>query len=316
MSRIFSRVPAALAIAASFLGLLGCNKLPAAAHGKVEPPVQVEQVQNEDSINTIKLSPQAEQRLGMGGEVIEPPGGTAIVSAPLGEVAEIAIVPAANEIKRENTSRRIDVLCNVRDRDLGSVAIDIEDRVRQLPFELGYHPAVLGEYAAQRTSRRQMLNASLAALAAVLVLIDSEFRAWRLVLLVMVGLLFAFQGGVLGAWLGGGNVSLGSLVGFVTVVGIAVRNGIMLISHYQHLLRHEGVEFGDELAIRGAEERLAPILMTALTTALALAPLVIAGQQPGNEIEYPMALVILGGLIAATTMNLFCLPALYRRFGR
>jgi len=235
---------------------------------------------------------------------------------PLGEVADVAIVGAPNTIKRENASRRIDVTCNVRDRDLGSVARDIEKHVRELDFDRGYHPEFLGEYAAQQESRRQIVMMGAIALAGIIVLLYSEFRAWRLVLLVMLSFLFALVGGVLGVWVGGGNLSLGSLVGFVTVVGIAVRNGIMMVSHYRHLEKEEGIEFGDELAIRGAGERLAPILMTALTAALALLPLAIAGNRPGHEIEYPMALVILGGLLSSTLMNLFFMPALYRAFGR
>ena len=132
----------------------------------------------------------------------------------------------------------------------------------------------------------------------------------------MLGFVFALIGGVLGVWTGGGNLSLGSLVGFVTVVGIAVRNGIMMISHYRHLEVEEGMAFGIELAIRGAEERLAPILMTALTAALALLPIVIAGNRPGHEIEYPMALVIIGGLLSSTLMNLFLMPSFYCVVGK
>jgi Cu/Ag efflux pump CusA len=203
----------------------------------------------------------------------------------------------------------------VRGRDLGSVARDIESRVRQLDFDRGYHPEFLGEYAAQQESRRRLIVMGAIALAGIVVLLYSEFRAWRLVILVMLGFLFAVIGGVLGVWLGGGDLSLGSLVGFVTVVGIAVRNGIMMISHFRHLEEQEGMAFGDELTIRGAEERLAPILMTALTAALALLPLAIAGNRPGHEIEYPMALVILGGLLSSTLMNLFFVPTLYRAFG-
>lgn len=206
--------------------------------------------------------------------------------------------------------------CNARDRDLGSVARDIESRVRQLQFDRGYHPEFLGEYAAQTESKRRMLIVGAIAFAGIMVLLYSEFRAWRHVLLVMLSFLFALIGGVLGVWFGGGSLSLGSLVGFVTVIGIAVRNGIMIVSHFRHLEIEEGMEFGDELPIRGAEERLAPILMTALTAALALLPLILAGNRPGHEIEYPMALVIVGGLLSSTLMNLFFLPALYRAFGR
>lgn len=136
-----------------------------------------------------------------------------------------------------------------------------------------------------------------------------------LLILVLLSAPLALLGGVAGAWLGGGAISLGSLVGFVTVLGISTRNGIMLIRHYRHLQEREGMSFGTELVLRGAEERLAPILMTALTTALALLPLILAGNRPGHEIEYPVAWVIVGGLVSSTLMNLLFLPALYRAFG-
>jgi len=232
------------------------------------------------------------------------------------KVADVSLLPAPNEVKRENASRRIDVTCNVRDRDLGAVARDIESRVGQLQFDRGYHPEFLGEYAAQQQSRRRMAGMGLIALLGIVVLLYSEFRAWRLVLLAMLSFPFAVIGGLLGVWLGGGSLSLGSLVGFVTVVGIAVRNDIMMLSHFRHLEEQEGMEFGDQLTVRGAEERLAPILMTALTAALALLPLAVGGNRPGHEIEYPMALVILGGLLSSTLMNLFLVPSLYRAFGR
>ncbi len=244
--------------------------------------------------------------------LIETPTGGQV---PLGDVAEVAIVAAPNTIKRESASRRIDVTCNVRGRDLGSVARDIERQVTQVQFARGYHPELLGEYTAQQASQRQMLFTGVVALVGIVVLIYSEFRTWRHVVLVMLRFVFALIGGVLGVWMGGGSLSLGSIVGFVTVVGIAVRNGIMMISHYRHLQRDEAMEFGQQLAVRGAEERLAPILMTALTAALALLPLVISGNKPGHEIEYPMALVIVGGLISSTLMNLFLLPSLFCLMG-
>ncbi|MEO8495414.1 MAG: efflux RND transporter permease subunit [Planctomycetota bacterium] len=245
--------------------------------------------------------------------LIETPSGGHV---PLGEVAEVTIVPAPNIVKREGASRRIDVTCNVRDRDLGSVARDIESHVSKVEFDRGYHPEFLGEYTAGQESRRQMILMGVLALAGIIVLLFSEFRAWRHVVLVMLSFVFALIGGVIGVWIGGGSLSLGSLVGFITVVGIAVRNGIMMVSHFRHLEIEEGMTFGRELAIRGAEERLAPILMTALTAVLALLPLVIAGNKPGHEIEYPMALVIVGGLVSSTLMNLFLMPSFYCVFGK
>ena len=136
-----------------------------------------------------------------------------------------------------------------------------------------------------------------------------------MVALVALTIPFALIGGVASVFLTGAVLSLGSLVGFVTVLGIAARNGIMLISHYRHLEREEGVPFGEELVIRGAEERLSPILMTALVTSLALVPIVLGGDRSGHEIEHPMAVVI-GGLVTSTVLNVFLLPAIYLRYGR
>jgi Cu/Ag efflux pump CusA len=148
------------------------------------------------------------------------------------------------------------------------------------------------------------------------VLLLADFQSLRLTLLVALTLPFALIGGVFAAWLNGGVLSLGSLVGFVAVLGIAARNGIMLVSHFRHLEIEEGESFGRALVLRGAEERLAPILMTASTAALALLPLVWRGNIPGHEIEYPMAVVILGGLVTSTLLNVFVLPVLYTRFAR
>jgi CzcA family heavy metal efflux pump len=244
---------------------------------------------------------------------VEAPGGARV---PLGDVADVEIVSTPNEIKREGASRRLDVTCNVNGSDLGSVAREIERRVRALPFDRGYHPEFLGEYAARQSSRNRLLLLSSLSLLGILVILQSDFGSYRLVALVALTLPFALVGGVAGAFMGGGILSLGSLVGFVTVLGIAARNGIMLVSHYRHLEHSEGEKFGVGLVIRGAEERLAPILMTACCAGLALVPLVVKGNVPGHEIEYPMAVVILGGLVTSTLLNLFLMPSLYARFGR
>ena len=244
---------------------------------------------------------------------IETPLGTHV---PLSDAAEISLVPAPNEIKREGASRRIDVTCNVQGRDLGSVAREIEKRVRDLDFPREYHPEFLGEYAAREESRRRLMALSVLSLLGILLIIHADFRSLRLTALVALTLPFALIGGVVGAIIGGGVLSLGSLVGFVTVLGIAARNGIMLVSHYRHLELEEGEPFGLSLVIRGSEERLAPILMTALATGLALVPLAWAGNKPGHEIEHPMAIVILGGLVTSTLLNLCLMPALYLAFGR
>jgi Cu/Ag efflux pump CusA len=143
-----------------------------------------------------------------------------------------------------------------------------------------------------------------------------DFRSARLTALLALTLPFALVGGVAAVWMSGGVLTLGSMVGFVTVLGITARNGIMLVSHYRHLETNEGMAFSRELIARGSEERLAPITMTALATSLALLPIIAAGSRAGHEIEHPLAVVILGGLVTSTLLTLFLLPALYLRFGR
>lgn len=245
-------------------------------------------------------------------------GSEAASGAPvrLGDIASVEIVPAPNEIKRENGQRRLDVTMNVAGADLGTVARSVEAAVAKLPFATGYHPQVLGEYAALKESRQRLWTTGALCLIGILILVWLEFRSRRITALVGISLPFALVGGVVAVALTGEVLSLGSLVGFVTVIGIAARNGIMLLSHYQHLERHEGMIFGRELVLRGAEERLVPILMTAACAGLALVPLIVAGNAPGHEIEHPMAIVILGGLISSTALNLLLLPALYARYGR
>jgi CzcA family heavy metal efflux pump len=235
---------------------------------------------------------------------------------PLDAVADVTLAPTPNEITREGGSRRIDVTTNVRGRDLGAVAEDIQSALGTVAFPEGYHAEVLGEYAAREASQNRLLAIGLLSLLGILLILHVDFGSGRLVAMVALTLPFALIGGVAAAFLSGGVLSLGSLVGFVTVLGIAARNGIMLVSHYRHLEDVEGMPFGAELVARGAEERLAPILMTALATGLALVPIVIGGSRSGQEVEHPMAVVILGGLFTSTLLNLFLLPALYHRYGR
>ncbi len=185
-----------------------------------------------------------------------------------------------------------------------------------MPFDRGYHPEFLGEYAARETARQRLFAWAGLSLLGILLLLHADFRSMRLAVLVLISIPFALVGGVIATFLTGGILSLGSLVGFVTVLGIAARNGIMLVSHYRHLETEEGEPFGRELVLRGSEERLAPILMTALATGLALLPIVVGGNKPGHEIEHPLAVVILGGLVTSTILNLFLMPALYLRFGK
>jgi CzcA family heavy metal efflux pump len=234
----------------------------------------------------------------------------------LGDLARVQIAPTPNVIFREDVSRRIDISANVRGRDLGSVVADVDETLAGIDFPLEYHAEVLGEWAERQAAQQRLLLLAGVASFGILLLLLVSFKSWRLAILSFVTLPIALVGGVLAAYFGGGIISLGSLVGFFTVLGIVARNGIMQISHYQHLENHEGETFGPQLVVRGSRERLAPILMTALTTGLALVPLVITGDIPGQEIEYPMGLVILGGLVTSTLLNLFVVPSLYLRFGR
>jgi CzcA family heavy metal efflux pump len=245
--------------------------------------------------------------------LVPTPGGSQV---RLREVADVMVMPAANAIQRENGSRRIDVTMNIGEGDLGAVARAVEDKVGALRFERGYYPEYLGEYAELQASQRRLAGLGALCLAGILLLVWLEFRSLRVTALIALSLPFALLGGVVAVLLSGGTMSLGALVGFVTVLGISARNGIMLISHYRHLETEEGEPFGVALALRGAEERLVPILMTASCAALALLPLVVRGDAPGHEIEHPMALVILGGLVSSTLLNLLLMPTLYARFAR
>ena len=245
---------------------------------------------------------------------IDTPGGGRV---RLEQVADIKVAPTPNNIERENQSRRLDVGANVKEGyALAEIVEQVEDRLEGVKFSTAYHAEVLGESTELNAAQDRLSLFGIGAAIVILLLLQAAFSSLRLAAMTFILLPMALVGGVLAVKLGDGILSLGSLIGFLTVFGIAARNGILMISHFQHLERHEGMAFGPELVMRGAKERLAPILMTACATGLALVPLAIAGSKPGHEIEHPMALVILGGLVTATLINLFVLPALYLRFGK
>ena len=244
---------------------------------------------------------------------LDTPGGGRV---RLKDVADVRLASTPNAIERDNQSRRIDVGANVEGRDLATVVDEVEDRLDAVTFPLGYHYEVLGESNELKAAQEKLLVFGLAALLTILLLLQAALGSFRLALLTFVLLPMALVGGVVAVLLSGAVLSLGSLVGFLAVFGIAARNGILMVSHFQQLERDEGMEFGRDLVIRGATERLAPILMTALATGLALVPLVVAGSIPGHEIEHPMAIVVVGGLLTATVVNLFVLPSMYLRFGK
>jgi len=234
----------------------------------------------------------------------------------LADVADVRVTRTPNVVNRVNMQRSIDVGGNLDGtRDLGAVAKEVERRVKQMEFPLGYYPVLLGEYVERQAAQTRLHVFAALAMVLIFLLLHASSKSWKLAILTFVAFPTALVGGIIAAYLGDGVISLGSLVGFLTVLGIASRNGIMMISHFQHLERYEGEQFGLSLVLRGARERLSPILMTALCAALALVPLVVAGNIAGHEIEYPMAIVILGGLVTSTLLNLFVIPALYLRFG-
>ncbi|MGH2720100.1 MAG: efflux RND transporter permease subunit, partial [Actinomycetota bacterium] len=242
-----------------------------------------------------------------------PSGGQVLLK----DVAKVTIVPQPNIIKHVNNFRKMDVGGNIDgSRDLGSIVDELEDKLAAVEWPLEFRAEMLGEFTERQEASNRLAIFAVAAAIVMFLLLQASFQRTRLAVLAFLTLPIALVGGVVAAHLGGGILSLGSLVGFLTVLGIVARNGIMLISHYQHLEDVEGMAFGPELVLRGAKERLVPIMMTVLTTGLALIPLIVAGSKPGHEIEHPMAVVILGGLIAATLINLFIVPSLYLRFGK
>ncbi|MGH3136979.1 MAG: efflux RND transporter permease subunit [Gaiellaceae bacterium] len=234
----------------------------------------------------------------------------------LDEVADVRIQESPSSISRVNATRKIDVTTNVEGRDLGSVANDIEERLEEIALPLGFNAEVLGENKERKSSQGRLLLFGSGSAILIFLLLQASFGNWRLATLSFLTLPMALVGGALAAYFTDGILSLGSLVGFYTVFGIAARNGILMINHFQHLEQYEGETFGPGLVLRGAKERLSPILMTTLAAGLALVPLVVAGRIPGHEVEHPMAIVILGGLVTSTLLNLFVVPSLYLRFGK
>ncbi len=249
------------------------------------------------------------------GEVlVDTPGGMKI---PLKAVARISEEYGPNMISRENAQRKIVVTCNVADRALDSVVADIRRAIaEQVKLPQGYYVQYGGQFESAEETRQRLGILGIMVILGIGFLLHVVFRSLRDTLLIMINLPLALIGGVAGVFLSGGILSIASVIGFISVFGIAVRNGIMMVSHIRHLQRFEGVTDFREAVRRGAMERLAPILMTALAAGLALVPLVLGGEQPGREILTPMAIVIVCGLLSSTFLNMVVVPTLFVRFGR
>ncbi|TGE29357.1 efflux RND transporter permease subunit [Hymenobacter metallicola] len=244
---------------------------------------------------------------------IETPSGALI---PVSQVADVTYEPGPNTINHENTQRRITISLNVAGRDLGSTVQEVQQRIReQVPLPAGYYLTFGGQFESQQAASQKILWLSLFSLAGIFLVLYSHFRSPLLVLQIMLNIPLALIGSVVAVLVTGGTFSIASLVGFITLTGIASRNGIMMISHYLHLVEHEGEKFSREMIVRGSLERLVPVLMTALVAALALVPLTLAKDAPGKEILYPVATVILGGLLSSTFLDIIVTPVVFAWLG-
>jgi Cu/Ag efflux pump CusA len=244
---------------------------------------------------------------------IDTPGG---VIVPVRALADVRREQGPNMILRENVQRRIVISCNVAGRDLGSVVEDIRQAVEKaVPMPAGYRVEYGGQFESGQSASQRLLGLGALAIAGVFMLLVLAFGRGRDALIVMVNLPLALIGGVAGVFLAGGVLNVATMIGFITLFGIATRNGIMLVMHIHHLMKVEGVRDFRLAVARGAEERLVPILMTAAAAGLALIPLALRGGQTGSEIQTPMAIVILCGLTTSTLLNMFVVPTLYLRFG-
>jgi CzcA family heavy metal efflux pump len=236
---------------------------------------------------------------------------------PLSAVATIQQDRGPNFVMRENVQRRMVVQSNVTGRDLRSVVNDIRARIgANITLPQGYHIEYGGQFESEAQASRQLLWLSGGVIVAIFFILSTAFGSSRDGLLIMLNLPLALIGGVVGVYLAGGVLSVASIVGFITLFGIATRNGIMLVSHIRHLQEHEGVTEFRTAVIQGATERIVPILMTALAAGLALVPIALSAGEPGSEIQAPMAMVIMFGLLSSTALNMVVVPILYERFGR
>jgi HME family heavy-metal exporter len=245
---------------------------------------------------------------------IHTPDGTLI---PLESIAHIEYEKGINSVSHENGQRRIVVSANVQGRDLGSTVTEIQKVIgEKVPIPQRYFLEFGGQFEAQKGASRLIGILSIFAVLGIFLVLYAHFRSWRIAMQVMLNIPLALVGSVAAVWLTGGTFSVATLVGFITLTGIASRNGIMMISHYLHLMEHEGEKFDRQMIVRGSLERLVPVLMTALVAALALIPLTLDAQAAGKEILYPVATVILGGLLSSTLLDMIVTPTVFWVWGK
>jgi Cu/Ag efflux pump CusA len=225
-------------------------------------------------------------------------------------VAEVISTTGPNTINRENVKRRLIISANVDGRDLRGAVNEIQEKVdEQVTLPENYYLTYGGQFESEASASRTLILASLGALIVIFLLLYGEFKNMVESCIILLNMPLAIIGGVFILVITGGELNIPALIGFISLMGITTRNGMLLISHY-NVLKEEGLNLHDRV-ITGSCDRLLPIIMTALTSALALIPLAVNGDQPGNEIQSPMAIVILGGLVTATILNIFVVPALY-----
>jgi CzcA family heavy metal efflux pump len=264
---------------------------------------------------TVKLDPSNSADFDRVADLpVDTPAGAIV---PVRMLADVRREQGPNMVLRENVQRRIVISCNVAGRDLGSVVDDIRTAVSQsVPMPAGYRVEYGGQFESEQSASERLMGLGILVIAALFMLLVLAFGRARDALVIMVNLPLALIGGVAGVFLSGGVLNVATMIGFITLFGIATRNGIMLVSHIQHLMAEEGVTNFREAVERGAQERLVPILMTATAAGLALIPLALRGGQSGSEIQTPMAIVILCGLVTSTFLNMVVVPTLYLRYGR
>lgn len=234
---------------------------------------------------------------------------------PLYQIADVELTTTVNQVMHENTQRRMVISANVQGRDLGSTVAEIKEKISKLQMPTGFFVVYSGLIESQESATSLIGFLALFSLVGIFLVLYSHFKSSRLTLQIMLNVPLALIGSVVAVMLTGGTFSVATLVGFITLTGIASRNGIMMISHYIHLVEHEGEVFGKAMIIRGSLERLVPVLMTALVAALALIPLTLDPQAAGKEILYPVATVILGGLISSTLLDIIVTPVVFYTFG-